>query len=150
MQDDFDLEGLSPADARAYVVRFIAARNQTARDRSAAEDERAMWKKRVRIAIDRGEDALAKEGLARAEAAHAEVVRLKREERDLDFTVEELKRRLAGLRQVPTRSVDADALLEQLEGIVGPDYETDESLSEVEAEVALEALKHRMEEEGGD
>lgn len=150
MQDDFDLDGLSPADARAYVVRFIAARNQTARDRAAAENARAMWKKRVRIAIDRGEDALAKEGLARAEEAHAAVVRLKHEERDLDFTVEELKRRLSGLKQIPERSVDAEALLEQLEGIVGPGHETDEALSEVEAEIALEALKQKMEQEGGE
>ncbi|MEE8440126.1 MAG: hypothetical protein V3S41_00270 [Spirochaetia bacterium] len=147
MQDDFDLEGLSPAEAKAYVAQFIITGKQVARDRAAAEEMLELWKKRVGLATDRGEIDLAKESLARAEEAHADLVRLKNEERDANFTVTELKRRLAKLRLEPEFSVNAEALLEQLEGIVGTDHGTTDALAEVDAEVALEALKKKMEEE---
>lgn len=147
IQDDFDLEGLSPEEARAYVARFITAKNQVSRDRQSAEDELALWKKRTGLATERGEIELAKESLARAEEVHARLVRLKREEHDLDFKVTELKRRLTVLRQRPEVTVNADALLERLESVVGTDHETRDEIAEAEAEVALEALKKKMESE---
>ncbi len=150
MQDDFDLEGLSPAEAKDYVAQFIITQKQVARDRAVADDELELWKKRAGLAADRGEMELARECLARAEETHAKVVRLKSEEREINFKVEELKRRFAKIRQEPEFSVDAGALLEQLEGIVGTDHETTDAVAEAEAEVALEALKRRMEAESED
>jgi len=144
MQDDFDLDGLSVADARAYVAEFIAAKKQTERDRAAKEEELELWKKRTRLATEKGEVALARESLARAEEVHQEVSRLKREERSLDFKVTELKRRLKGLEVQPEFTVNAGALLEQLEGIVGADHETNDALKEAEAELALEELRRKM------
>jgi len=148
VQDDFDLEGLSAAEARAYVARFITAQKQVERDRSEAEGAVELWKKRVRLAMERGEDELARECLQRAEEAHDSVVKLKAEERDLSFKVGELKRRLVKLGQEPQFSVDAGALLDQLEGVVGSDHETSDAIRDAEAQVALEELKKRMESEG--
>lgn len=150
MQDDFDLEGLSLAEATAYVARFITTQKQVARDRSAAEDAVELWKKRVGLAHDRGEIDLARESLARAEEAHTNLVRLKSEEREMNFKVTELKRRLAKIRQEPEFSVDSSALLEQLEGIVGTDHGRSDALADAEAEVALEALKKKMKTESDD
>jgi len=150
MQDDFDLEGLSPADATAYVSQFITTGIQVRRDRSEAEDQLELWKKRVRLAMERGESELAKESLARAEEVHARVVRLKGEEKELNFKVEELKRRLVKVRQAPEFSVNAESLLNQLEDIVGSDHETTEAIVNAEAEVALEALKRKMAAEDGE
>jgi len=150
MQDDFDLEGLSPAEAKDYVAQFIITQKQVARDRAVADDELELWKKRAGLAADRGELDLARESLARAEEAHANLVRLKNEEREINFKVDELKRRFAKIRQEPEFSVDAGALLEQLEGIVGANHETTNAIAEAEAEVALEALKRRMEAESDD
>lgn len=149
MQDDFDLEGLSPAEAKAYVAQFITTQIQVTRDRSEAEDKLELWKKRVRLAMDQGENELAKESLARAEDAHAKVVSLRGEEKELNFKVEELKRRLAKIRLEPEFSINAGALLDQLEGIVGTDHETSHAMSDAEAEIALEALKKKMESEDG-
>lgn len=150
MQDDFDLEGLSPAEAGAYVTQFIVTQKQVARDRAAAEEVLELWKKRARLATDRDEIELARESLARAEEAHANLVRLRSDEREMNFKVTELKRRLVKIRQEPEFTVNAGALLEQLEGIVGADHETTDALVDAEAEVALEALKKKMEAESDD
>jgi len=150
MEDDFDLEGLSPAAAREYVAQFIITGKQTAHDRAAAEAQLDLWKKRAGLAADRDELDLARESLARAEEAHENLVRLKNEEREINFKVGELKRRLAKVRQEPEFSVNAGALLDQLEGIVGADHGTKDAMAEAEAEVALEALKRKMETESDD
>ena len=88
--------------------------------------------------------------VARAEEAHENLVRLKNEEREINFKVGELKRRFAKVRQEPEFSVNAGALLDQLEGIVGADHGTKDAIAEAEAEVALEALKRKMEAESDD
>jgi hypothetical protein len=150
MEDDFDLEGLSQQGATEYVAGFITAQKQAARDLDSAEQELALWKKRTGLATERGETDLARESLARAEEAHGKVVRLRHEKHELDFKVTELKDRLARLRQKPEFSVNTDALLDQLEGIVGSDHETSDAIRNAEAEVALEALKRKMESERAD
>lgn len=147
MQDDFDLEGLSVSDAKAYVAQFITAKKQAERERSQKEEELALWKKRTRLATEKGETALARESLARAEELFQAVTALKKEERSLDFKVTELKRRLKNLEQQPEFSVNAGALLEQLEGVVGTDHETEDAIRDTEAELALDALRKKMAEE---
>lgn len=149
MQDDFDLEGLSVAEARAYVAEFIMSLKTVQRQRDEASNELELWKKRVRLATERGETALAREALAQAEDAHRKFVKLRNEERELDFKVGELKNRLVKVQNEPQMSVNAEALLSQLEGIVGTDHETRDALTEAEAEVALERLRKKMQ-EGGD
>ena len=144
MQDDFDLDGLSVADARAYVAEFITAKKRVERDRAVKEEELDLWKKRTRLATEKGEVDLARESLARAEEIHAEVSRLRQEEQSLDFKVTELKRRLKSLEEQPEYTVNAGALLEQLEGVVGHDHETKDALKEAEAELALEELRRKM------
>ena len=75
------------------------------------------------------------------------MAKLRSDKRELDFKVEELKNRLTRLRKQPEFSVNAEALSEQLEGLVG-DHETNDAIRETEAEVALEELKRKMESEG--
>ena len=159
MQDDFDLDGLSREDARAYVARFIQSLQMARRQRAEQEAEYEKWKARTRAAVDRGEADLARDALRRAEELQSTLAALRREERELDFKVTELKRRLTNLQRQPELSVDADALLEQLQTLTGPDYETSEAIeraaAEADAERALEALRRKMalrsdDENGGD
>lgn len=147
MEDDFDLDGLSEKDAAAYVAGFIASQKQAETDLNAAEEELTLWKKRTALATERGETDLARQSLARAEEAHQSVVKLRAEKRDLDFRVTELKSRLSRVKKQPEFSVNAEALSDQLAGIVG-DHETAESVRQTEAELALEELKRKMESEG--
>jgi phage shock protein A len=147
VEDDFDLEGLAPAQAREYVASFMAAHRQTRQQLEDAEQDLAAWKKRAGLAMDKGDTALAREAVTRAEEMLPVIGKLKKEVRDLDFKVLELKRRLKQTEQEPRMSVDAKALLEQMESIVGTDHETDHAIAEAEAETALEALKRKMESE---
>ncbi len=144
MEDDLDLEGLSVSEARSYVAQFISSLHTTRSQLQEAEDELTAWKKRTGIAADRGEAELAKAALERAEQAHKRVITLKREEHELAFKVEELKRRLSKISDKPRLSTNADALLQQLESVVGTNYGTDRSLAEAEAELELEKLRRRM------
>lgn len=147
MEDDLDLEGLSVADARDYVAQFISSLNTTRSQLAAAEEELAAWKKRTDLAAGRGEMELARAALARAEEAHGRVSRLKKDAHSLQFKVDELKKRLAKMANRPKLNTNADALLSQLESVVGTTYETDRSLAEAEAELELEKLRKRMAEE---
>ncbi len=144
MEDDFDLEGLSREEARRYVTGFIQSLQLTRRDRAEREAEYEKWKTRTKLAADRGEKELAKEALRRAEEAHALLGPLRTEERDLEFKVAELKRRLANLVKGPELSVDANALLDQLQSATDPDQATNEAIAEAEVELALEQLRRRM------
>ena len=147
MDDDFDLEGLSKEDARAYVAQFIQSLQLARRKRAELEEELETWKRRTKLATERGETELARQALARAEEVHGSLARIRREEHELDFKVTELKRRLGNLQQKPDLTVNANALLEQLESVVGEGHETNEAMADVEAELALEVLRKKMAQE---
>ena len=149
MQDDFDLDGLSRKEARSYVAGFIQSLQMTRRQRAEQEAEYEKWKARTRLATERGETDLAREALRRAEEVHASLVAVRRDERELEFKVTELKRRLTNLQKSPEFTVNAEALLEQLQAATDPDQHTNEAIAETEAEVALEELRRRMAEEEG-
>ncbi len=149
MQDDFDLEGLSKDEARRYVMSFVQSLQMTRKKRAEQEAEFEKWKSRTKLAADRGETELAKQALVRAEEVQTSLASLKREERELEFKVDELKRRLGNLQKQPELTVNADALLEQLRSVVGDDQETNEAIAETEAELALDELRRRMDDGSG-
>lgn len=147
MEDDFDLEGLSKEEARAYVAQFVKSLHLARKQRAEQEAEFEKWKTRTKLAADRGEEDLARAALQRAEEVQSALNAVRREERELEFKVTELKRRLGNLQQSPELSVNAQALLEQLQSVVGEGHETEEALADVEAEQALEALRKKMTDE---
>lgn len=147
MEDDFDLDGLSLADARAYVLSFVTAKKQTETQRVAAAKDVELWRKRVELAGSNSRSDLAAQAQSRLNEATAKLQKLLSEERDLDFKVTELKRRLGNMAEQPQMSVNAQALAEQLESVVGPDHSTTEQTEDVEAELALEALKRKLEQD---
>jgi phage shock protein A len=148
MEDDFDLDGLSKEDARAYVAEFITSLRLARTQRAEKEEEYEKWKARAKLAVERGDKDLAAAAITRAEDAGRALAAVKKDERELEFKVGELKRRLGNMQQKPELSVNADALLEQLQSVVGTDQETNEGIAEAEAEIALDALRRKMEENG--
>jgi phage shock protein A len=148
VDDDFDLEGLSRVEARAYVAQFVQSLHLARKQRAEREAEFEKWKSRTKLAAERGEEDLARAALERAEEAQSSLNAVRREERELEFKVTELKRRLGNLRDSPELSVNADALLEQLQAVVGTDHQTDHALEEAEAQVALDSLRRKMAEDG--
>jgi phage shock protein A len=142
--DDFDLDGLTPEQARAYVAEFIATQKQTLKQLEDAENDLAAWKKRATLALEQSNPELAREAVARAEECLVKIGKLKQEAASLDFKVMELKRRLKMVEEQPQMTVNAQALLDQIESVVGTDHETSHAIADAEAEAALEALKRKM------
>lgn len=141
---DTDLEGLGPKEAGEYVLAFVTTLKQTERDLARAEEEVATWTKRVALAESRGEASLAAQAKARLAEEERKKALREAELAELRMKVSILKEKLRRLRMMPTRSVDTDLLLAQLEMLTGKKDALSLSLKEEEAKAKLEELKKRM------
>jgi len=141
---DTDLEGLGPKEAQEYVLAFVTTLKQTEKDLARAGEEVATWTKRVALAESRGESSLAAQAKVRLAEEEGKKARREAELAELRMKVSILKEKLAKLRMMPTRTVDTDLLLAQLEMITGRKDELSLSLKEEEAKVKLEELKKKM------
>ncbi len=142
---DTDLEGLNPREAAEYVLSFIATLKKTEKDLSAAREEAELWARRVALARDKGETALADQAQARLDQAQAKQAGLDAEAAELRGKVAVLKEKLTMLRMRGERSVDTDLLLAQLQMLVGEKDALKETFKEQEAAQGLEELKRKME-----
>ncbi len=140
---DTDIDFLDQASAREYVLSYLAALRQTQKQRAIAEEELALWVHRVKVAENRGEPQLRKSAEQRAAEARAQVERMRAEERDLRRKASVLKEKLQVLRIRASLSVDADALLAQLQMLAGAPDRLSAELKEQEAQSALEELKKK-------
>lgn len=118
MHKELDLEGLTPQEATSYVAKYLAAHKQAHQRREQAKQEFARWEGRVRLAHERGETELAKAALARADKASKEFQQARAEEKELAITCDLLKQRLERLARQPEFSVDAEALLSQMQNMI--------------------------------
>lgn len=141
---DTDLEGLGPKEATEYVLAFITTLKQTEKDLTRIDEEMGIWTKRVALAESRGEAALAAQAKVRREEIQARKAARLAELSELRRKVSTLKDKLTRLRMMPTRSVDTDLLLAQLEMVAGKKDELSVQLKEEEAKLNLDELKKRM------
>jgi hypothetical protein len=139
-----DLTDLDPKDAKRIVIDYITTLKKTRSKREELRQEFEKWEKRHTLASERGESELAAEALSRAKSAVEEHERLGAEERELEVVVEHLQGQLRALSGRPRRTVDADALLASLEGVVGTDNQTKETIRDLDAEAELEKLKKKL------
>jgi phage shock protein A len=141
---DTDLEGLSPTDAGEYVLAFITTLKQTEKDLVKATEDVELWRRRVALAQEKGEPALAAQAQARLSELEARQTSLQAEVLDLKQKVSILKEKLVKIRMMGTRTVDVDLLLAQLQMIVGEKDTLAISFKEQEANVKLDELKKKM------
>jgi len=141
---DTDLEGLGPKEAAEYVLAFVTTLKQTEKDLARIDEEIGMWTKRVALAESRGEASLAAQAKTRLEEIQGKKTAREAELSELKMKVSILKDKLKRLRMMPSRSVDTDLLLAQLEMVAGKKDELSAALKEEEAKAKLEELKKRM------
>ncbi len=141
---DTDLEGLGPREAAEYVLAFITTLKQTEKARAAADDEAALWTRRVELARSKGDDELASQAQARLDQSTAKRATLDAELADLKGKVVVLKEKLTRLRMTGGKSVDTDLLLAQLEVVVGKKDELSKTFKDEESNAALDELKKKM------
>ncbi|HVO38201.1 MAG TPA: chromosome partitioning protein [Spirochaetia bacterium] len=141
---DTDLEGLGPPEATEYVLAFITTLKQTEKARAAADEEAALWARRVELARSKGEEALASQAQVRLDQSTAKRAQLDAELADLKGKVSILKEKLARLRMTGGKSIDTDLLLAQLEMAVGKKDELSKTFKDEESNAALDELKKKM------
>ena len=140
---DTDIDSLDYGAAREYVLAWLAALKQAQKQRAIAEEELAQWVHRVKLAENRGEPLLKKTAEQRAAEARGLAEHLQSEERDLRRKAGVLKDKLEALRIRSGASVDADALLAQLQALTGGPDRLDRALKDEEAKEALAELKKK-------
>jgi len=141
---DTEIDFMDFESAREYVLAFITTLKKTQRDRAVAEEELTHWRSRVKLADSRAEPVLKRGAEDRVAELQSQCQRLLEEELDLKRKVDVLKEKLKAAKIRSSLQVDADALLAQMQMLVGEPDTLKEKLRDVEAAQALEALKRKM------
>ncbi len=145
---DTDLGGMDRETAAEYVLAFITTLKETERARLQAEQSKALWEGRMGLARGKKEELLATQAEMKVNEIAAQVTQLKAEETELQRKVNFMKDELQRLRSKTELSLDPEALLSQLEAVTGPPDTTAEKMKDTEADLELEQLKKKLQEEG--
>ena len=141
---DTDIDFLDFESAREYVLAFITALKKTQKQRAVAEEELEHWRRRVKLAESRGEPVLKRGAEQRVAELEARCRQLHQEELELKRKVDVLKEKLKTSKIRSSLQVDADALLAQMQMLVGEPDRLQEDLRHTEADQALKELKKKM------
>jgi hypothetical protein len=141
---DTDIDFMDFEPAREYVLAFITTLKKTQKQRAVAEEQLEHWRGRVKLAEARGEPVLKRGAQQRVAELEANCQQLGQEELELKRKVDVLKEKLKATKIRSGLQVDADALLAQMQMLVGQPDELQEQLRNTEAEQALRALKNKM------
>ncbi|MBN2551148.1 MAG: hypothetical protein JXB06_00200 [Spirochaetales bacterium] len=141
---DTDIDFMDFESAREYVLAFITSLKKTQKQRAVAEQELDHWRSRVALADSRGEPILKRSAEQRVAELEAHRHRLLQEELDLKVKVDVLKEKLKTSKIRSSLRVDAEALLAQMQMLVGEPDSLSEKLRDTEAAQALKALKEKM------
>lgn len=139
----FDLTGMSVDDAKNYVLSLTAHLKQTEADFAATQEELRLWEGRVALAEQRGLTELKSQAETKRDETSARKTKLELEIWEFRDGVEKLKKQLL-LLPLTQRTVNTDALLENLATLGGPLDSVSPTVKRFEAEDALAALKKRL------
>jgi phage shock protein A len=142
--ETFDLTGIDPESAKEIVLRVIASRKETTRQRMKLEEELGVWRSRVDLAAQAGKSDLEAAARTRVVDLEFQLDGLRAEETELSREVDRLKQELRRVAAEPKLTVDADALLASLAAITGERDELADAFREEEANDLLEKLKSEM------
>ncbi|MDR3303132.1 MAG: chromosome partitioning protein [Treponema sp.] len=148
-----NLTGMSPADAKAYLIAHVTTLKLTEKQCEESAAEESKWRGRVELARAKGIADLALEAEKQADVCGAKTQTLRGEIAELRAQIEAMRTQLPGLA-ARERSVDPDLLEQELlisRGYLPGDEakaDTDLRMRELERSAAvdaeLEALKATM------
>lgn len=141
MADQFDLSGMSSSEAKEYVLQYLKALQEIRRQKDAKQEDFQTWERRARLAGEQDRPELQAEALARCRELADEFDSLTEQEKSLQNDVDELKRKLATHTET---TVNASALLKNLESVVGDSHQADKAIDDLEVESELERLKRQV------
>ena len=139
----FDITGMSPEDARSYVVSITAHLKQAQVDLSAADEEVKLWASRIVLADQQHLPDLRVQAEAKRVDAVDRRTKLEMEVWEFRDGVEKLKKQLL-LLPLTQRTVNTEALLEGMANLAGPLDQVTPLAKRAEADDALAALKKKL------
>jgi len=139
----FDLTGMTPSDARDYVVSLVAHLKQVESEWTAADNEVQKWESRGLLAEQTGQVDLKDQAEAQRSGAVDKRNRLAVEVKEFQAGVASMKKQLH-LLPLTQRTVNTDALMDNLANLAGPLDELAPMVKRAEADEALAALKKRL------
>ncbi len=142
-----DLSGMSPEDAREYVLRCATQLHSIKRERAQLRKSFEEWERRARLAQEAGRTELYDEALSQCRAFTEKHEALGVEEAELAHDVAVMKENLRSVNIAGERTVDPDALLRNLESVVGEHHALENEMRSAELDVELEALKRKLADE---
>jgi len=142
----FDLTGMAPADAREYVLSLAAHLKQTEAELQAADEEVVLWAGRIVLADQQGLPDLKAQAEAQRVQAVDKRTKLELEVWEFRDGLEKLKKQLL-LLPLTQRTVNTEALMENLAHLGGPLDSVTPIVRQAQADDALAALKKRLAEE---
>lgn len=146
-RSDTDIGGMEPEAAKEYVLSFITTLKTTQRQKQTLTEEKKLWQERVLLARNKQESELELKALERLSEIQTKIATLEAEEKELAPKVAVLKEQLLKLVRAPQMSVDAEGLLAQLQMIVGEPDKTAEAFKQEEADIELQNLKKKLDQE---
>ena len=111
--NDANLSGMSPVEAKEYILNFISTLKLTERQIQNLDDEIAKWKPRVELANSRAQPELAAEAEKEINKLTEKQSVLKNEAEQLKAQIEEMRRQIPILA-AKERSIDPDLLEQEL------------------------------------
>ena len=141
----FDLTGMAPAAAREYVLSLAAHLKQAEAELHTADEEVMLWAGRIVLADQQGLSDLKTQAEAQRVLAVDKRTRLELEVWEFRDGLEKLKKQLL-LLPMTQRTVNTDALLENLANLGGALDSVTPVVKRAQADDALAALKKKMSE----
>jgi hypothetical protein len=142
--DTYDITGLDAQSAKEILFQVIKSLKTTTAQREKLEMELTVWQGRVRLAVENGKSDLQAQAQTRVGDIEFQLDSLRAEEAELVRGVDQMKRQLKLLENQPELSVDAEALLFQLDQIAGERDELADTFREEEGNALLDKLKEDM------
>lgn len=140
----YDLTGMSGPDARQYVIS-VGAHLKLTRDRLAAlQKDLSLWQARTDLAMQKGMAELQSQAFAKVVELKAMQTAVEVEIMEIEQGMERMTAQLRSPSFAVQRGVDSEALLAQLESLVGPVDTVTPALKKSEADMALDALKKKL------
>ncbi len=141
---DTDIEGLEPKDAAEYVLAFVTTLKKTETDLARVSWDVTTWTRRVALAVEKGDEALAGQARQRLAEIEGKKAALEAELAELRPKVGVLTEKLQRLRHRFQKSVDTDVLLAELEMLAGKKDALADAFKAEEAAAKVEELKKKM------
>ena len=129
---------------RQYLVSFIATLKQTVNERRRLQERLDLWRRRVKLAAEKGEPELAAQAEERVSQTAEQLKVILGEETELRREIQRAKEETAREEHESQSGVDTELLLAELEMAAGKPDETARAFAELEAQQELEKLKRKL------